>query len=159
MADEVSTVANLATAQAMYEAGHSTRQVAKALHISPASAWRLKQQGNIDPALVGHVSKQLSDRMTLASSAAVDVLLDKAIDGSLKKAKPVDLAKIGSILAQSASAYANLSGGRDMMGTLFAEFNIQPSHSASRMTVEQKITVENNPIPPVIEVNPKHNPD
>lgn len=150
MPQPVSTLANLATAKALFQTGASIRSVAKTLGVSPYSAWTFKHQDHPAPELVHSVSTTLADRMTLASSAAVDVLLDKALDGKLDEERAIDLAKMSSILAQSAGAYAALSGAKDTMSAMFSEFGISQSHSASRVTLEQKITVESTPQPVVV---------
>lgn len=142
MPELVSTTANILTAQAMYQTGASVRDVARALGVSPYSAWAFKQREVIDPTLVHHISKSISDKLLLAANSATETILDKAMDGELSKEKPIELAKIASICLQSAGAYAALSGAKDTLSAMAAEYGITGSHSASRVTMEQKITVE-----------------
>jgi hypothetical protein len=141
---EVSTTANHLTAHALFQTGASIRSVAQTLGISPYSAWALKHRDLPDPSLVHHISKTISDKLLLAASSATDVILDKAMNDELKDEKPIELAKMASICLQSAGAYAALSGAKDTLGAIAAEFGIAPSHSASRVTLEQKITVESS---------------
>lgn len=158
MPELVSTPANILTAQAMYQAGSSTREVAKFLGVSPYTAWAFKHREVIDPTLVHHISKTISDKLLLAASSATDVILDKAMNDELKDEKPIELAKMASICLQSAGAYAALSGAKDTLGAIAAEFGISPSHSASRVTLEQKITVESttHTPQPVVVVGARH---
>jgi len=142
MPEIVSTPANILTAQALFQTGASIRQVATTLGVSPYSAWAFKHRDNIDPALVQHISKSITDKLLLASSSAVDTILDQAMEGKLAQEKPIELAKIASICLQSAGAYAASCGSRDMLGSMMTEFGVVQSHSASRVTLEQKITVE-----------------
>ena len=142
MPELVSTPASLLTASAMYAAGSSSREVAKVLGVSPATAWRMKHQDILDPVLVQHASKTITDKMLLASTGAIDDLLERAVSGGFKEEKAVDLAKIASICLQSAGAYAAASGQGNTLGQLAAEFGIGSSHSVSRVTLEQKVTVE-----------------
>ena len=142
MAELVSTPGNIATAQAMFQMGSTVRQVAETLKISPYSAWSFKQREAVDPGLVQHLSKTITDKLLLAASSATDSILDKAMNGELKAEKPIELAKMASICLQSAGAYAALSGAKDTLGAIANEFGIGTSHSVSRVTLEQKVTVE-----------------
>lgn len=139
---EASTLANHLTAHALFETGVSIRSVAKQLNISPHTAWALKHRDIPDPSLIQHISKTISDKLLLAASSATDTILDKAMNDELKDERPIELAKMASICLQSAGAYAALSGAKDTMSAIAHEFGIQSSHSASRVTLEQKITVE-----------------
>ena len=140
-----SAVANAVAASALYERGYSSRQVAKELGLSPATAWRLKHQALADPELIRDATKSIANKMVLASTGAMDELLDRVETGKLNTERAVDLAKIASICLQSAGAYSALSGAKDLMSNLSESYGIQPSHSSSRMTFKQELSVESTP--------------
>lgn len=142
MPKNIATPAVILAAQAMYENGQSTRDVAKSLHLSPATAWRLKHTAILDPEIVQHASKTIADKLLLSATAAVDTYLDKAQAGELTKERPKDLIRTATLALEGAGQYAALSGAKDMLANAFDTYGIQPSHSASRITLEQKVTVE-----------------
>lgn len=134
------TDGNILAAQALYEQGASTTEVAKTLKISRASAWRLKHQALLEPGLIQHVSKTLADKALLSANAAIDAFLDQAETGALAKQAPVSLAKAASVLMQSAGAYAALSGAKDTLSSFVDEFGLTPSATSSRLTLTQQVT-------------------
>lgn len=136
--------ANALAAQALYEQGYSCSKVAKQLNVSRATAWRLKHSTLLDPSLIQHVSKTLADKALLGANAAVDTFLDKAENGELAHETPMALAKSASILMQSAGAYAALSGAKDTLSQFVDDFGLQPTHTASKLTITktQQVVVD-----------------
>ena len=129
-------------AASLFEQGWSGRKVAKELGISPASACALKHQALLDPSLIHHVSKHISNKLLLVSNGSADELLDRVADGKLKDVKAVDLAKMASIALQAATAYATVSGAKDTISALFSQYGIEPAHSVSKVTMKQEVSVE-----------------
>lgn len=131
--------------------------MARKLGLSPSTAWRLKHQHLLDPDLIQHVAKTIADKTLLCANAAVDTFLDQADNGELSKQTPIQLAKAASVLLQASGAYAALSGARDTFSAIVSEYGITPSHATSRVTVEQKITVESathsTPEPHVLDIS------
>lgn len=133
--------ANALVAQSLYEQGQSVRQVARHLGCSPATAWKYKHTALLDPDLIQHASKTISDKALLGATAAIDEILDQAETGQLKHSTPAALAKTASILMQSSQAYAAATGVRDTLASMMESFGLQPSHTASSLTVTQSVSV------------------
>ena len=131
-----------ALACSMLDEGQTVRNVAHQLSISSASAGRLRHQALLDPDLIHHANKHLSNKLLLVSNGATDELLDKALNGELKKEKAIELAKIASITAQASVAFATVSGGKDTLSGFMAAIGVEQSHSVSKVTMTQQISVE-----------------
>jgi hypothetical protein len=129
-------------AASLFDSGASVRKVAQTLDISRATAASLRHTELLDPALIHHVSRHLSTKQLLVSDGATNELLDKALNGELKNEKPIELAKIASIMAQSSVAYASVCGARDTLGALASQYGLESSHSVSKVTVTQAVSIE-----------------
>ena len=131
----------------------STPRRKNAFLLSPEGADFLRRHAALNPELVQAVSANLSDRLTLAGSAAVDCILDQALSGTLKKEPALGLAKMAQLLLHSAGIVTDQHGGKDTMSKFLSELGVQSSHAVSRLTLE-KITVESSKTLPPVEINP-----
>jgi hypothetical protein len=126
----------------MVQAGRTEREIVAAVGCVRSTVWKIKHQDLLDPELVDHASRTIANKLLLGATAAMDTYLDKATAGELNKEQPGRLIKMAATALDSYSTYAALSGAKDVLNNMLSDFGVQPSHSASRMTVEQKITVE-----------------
>jgi transcriptional regulator with XRE-family HTH domain len=133
------------TVRAKLANGCSIAKVAEELGIGQTTVREIRSDDRLKPELVQLASKQLSNRMLLAANGATEILLDKLDDDELRNEKPIELAKIASILTQSAGAYAQQCGNGNTLSDLLTVYNIQESSSVSKVTLtERRITLESN---------------
>jgi hypothetical protein len=148
-----SATANVIAAQALYDSGKNATEVASTLGISISTACRLRNQALLDPDLIKHASKTVSDKLTLVASLAADEALEAGITGKFKTIPAKDLTRIAATSLEAAGAHAAASGSNTGFGELSAVYGLEGSHSVSRVTLTKSITVEQSGPQPVV-VNP-----
>lgn len=138
--------------------GESKLRIARLLKISPHSVRAVAR----DLDRPGYAP--LSDRIATAppmtpdsprAPSIPDVLRTKAMqsvehitDDKLKKASPQACAIVADRLLGRAETIEGRTSNFDALAQIVGQFGITPSHSASRVTLEQKITVETQHTPP-----------
>jgi hypothetical protein len=127
---------------ALLQTGHGPSTVAKQLGISRATVWTLRHQALLDPALIQHASKTIADKMLLGATAAMDTFLDKAEEGQLNQCSPSALIKMSATALEASQAYAMACGANSFLKDTLSNYGVEQSHSVSRVTMEQRITVE-----------------
>jgi hypothetical protein len=136
------TPEKLLAVQALAAMGKGDTEIARTLRMDRSTAWRLRHKELLQPELLDHAAKTLANKMILSATAALDSFLDKAEANELGDEPPGALIKMASTAMESASLYAAHSGTSSIVSDLAAQLGIVQSHSVSRMTLEQKITVE-----------------
>lgn len=144
-----SPTANLLAATALYEAGKSTREVAAALGIDKTTAWRLRHKTPLDPDLVKSCSKRVSDTLILTATMAAETALDRGFNG-FEGVATKDLVIMAGKALESAGNYAAATGQNSGLGDLLSAFGIERSHSVSRVTMTQSVSIEQATPQPVV---------
>lgn len=137
--------------------GESKLKIARLLKISPHSVRAVAR--DMDQPGYAPLSEgiAMAPTMTPASPQAPsipDVLRKKAMqsvdnitDEKLKKASPQACAIVADRLLGRAETIEGRTSNLDALVQIAGQFGLQPSHSASRVTLEQKITVETQHTP------------
>lgn len=142
---------------ALIESGIPSKIAARDLKICQATVWRDKHRDLLDPEILAHANKTISDKMVLGATAAMDEFLDQVATGALTLSKPGALVKMASNALEAAGRYSALCGAQSFLKDTLAQYGVEPSHSVSRITLEQRVTVENNSATPqpVVMIMPK----
>jgi len=135
--------------------GESKLRIARLLKISPHSVRAVAR--DLDRPGYAALSDSVTIAPTMTSPQAPsipDVLRTKAMqsvdnitDEKLKKASPQACAIVADRLLGRAETIEGRTSNLDALVQIAGQFGLQPSHSASRVTLEQKITVETQHLP------------
>jgi hypothetical protein len=138
--------------------GEAKLKIARALKISPHSVRAVERQMSGEP-YVAPSGKQPAPAMGEGRSNSLPAHLKNVAlravnaitDDKLKKATPQACALVADRLLNRADALEGKHSSFDLAVFLIQEFGAVPSHSVSRLTMEQKLTVESTDTPPVRE--------
>lgn len=132
--------------------GESKLKIARMLKISPHSVRAVAR--DLDRPGYAPLSESVTTAPTmtpdsLRAPSIPDVLRTKAMQSvehitpeKLKKASPQACAIVADRLLGRAETIEGRTSSFDALAQIAGQFGLQPSHSASRVTLEQKITVE-----------------
>jgi hypothetical protein len=154
-------------AQTLLRSGASQSKVASDLSISRRSVWDIAKKMKTAPA--GAITA-LSGNQTnpiVPLPAGVQAGFDAYVRGDLQRVARLSLEHITKEKAEKATlrdlsfaadktltrleAIEARSSNMHAFAQIYGQFGITPSHSASRVTLEQKITVETQHTPPTDE--------
>lgn len=121
---------------------HSVRAVARDLDTPGYAA--LSDGVATAPAMTLSPPQSIPDALRAKAMRSVEGITEE----KLKKASPQACAIVADRLLGRAETIEGRMGNPHEFAQLFAEFGIVPSHSASRLTVEQRITVESQSATP-----------
>lgn len=140
--------------------GESKLRIARLLKISPHSVRAVAR--DLDRPGYAPLSESIATAPTMTTdspraTSIPDVLRTKAMqsvehitDDKLKKASPQACAIVADRLLGRAETIEGRTSNLDALAQIVDHFGITPSHSASRVTLEQKITVESTAHTPLI---------
>jgi hypothetical protein len=128
--------------KALAASGMKPLQIAAQLGVNRATVWRHRHDDLLDPALIQHASKTIADKMLLGATAAMDTFLDKAEEGQLNLCSPSALIKMSATALEASQAYAMACGANSFLKDTLSNYGVEQSHSVSRVTMEQRLTVE-----------------
>src|SRR5215831_2765925 len=154
MPEIVSTPGHQLAVQALFDSGQNGTQIAQALGLSVGTVYRLRNQSLLDPDLIRHASKTVSDKLTLVASMAADEALQQSVTGQWAQMPAKDLVLMASKALEASGTYAALGGTNDPLAAIASAYAVEPAHAVSRITVTKQVTVESSAPQPVVIEHP-----
>lgn len=121
---------------------HSVRAVARGLDRPDYAALSGGQPTPVDMAASSKTG--VPDTLREKAMQAVDAITPE----KLGKASPQSCAIVADRLLNRAEAIEGRTNSLDALGQFFGQYGVTPSHSVSRVTLEQRVTVESATLTP-----------